>query len=78
MSMTLKRFTAIHVNGDFLIGVDTIQGAFGFLEAKKASKKKIFIWWKQARYEISCDDVHLFIDLVVIEISFDLYLSVSS
>ena len=58
--------------------VDTIQGAFGFLEAKKASKKKMFIWWKRARREISCDEVHFFIALVIIDISFDLYLSVGS
>ena len=58
--------------------VDTIQGAFGFFEAKKTSKKKIFIWWKRARRELSYDVVHLFIDLVFIGIPFDLYLSVGS
>ena len=50
----------------FLTVVDTIQGAFEFLEAQKNSKKKIFIWRKQARHEISYDVVHFFIALVII------------
>ena len=58
--------------------VDTIKGAFGFLEAKKTSKKKICICWKRARRKISCDVVHLFISLVTIEISFYFYLYVGS
>ena len=58
--------------------VDTIQGDIGFLEAKKTSKKKIFIWWKQARLKISCDVFHFFIDIYIIGISFGLYLSVGS
>ena len=58
--------------------VDTIQYAFGFFETNKTSKKKIFIWWKQAHREISCYVVHLFIALVIIDISFDLYLSIGS
>ena len=51
-------------------------GCLWIFEAKKTSKKKIFIWWKLARGELSCDVVYLFIDLVIIEISFDLYLSI--
>ena len=62
----------------WLTVVDTIQGDFGFLEAQKTSKEKIFIWRKQARRKLSCDVVHLFIALVIIEISFDLYLSIGS
>ena len=62
----------------FLTVVDTIQGTFGFLETKKTSKKKICIWWKQARCEFSRDVVHLFIALVIIEMFFDFYLSVGS
>ena len=58
--------------------VDTIQSAFGFLEAKKTSKRKIFIWRKQAFCKISCDVVHSFIALFIIDISFDLSLSVGS
>ena len=60
------------------IVVDTIQGAFGFLEARKNLWEKRFIWRKRDCQEISCDVVHLLIALVIIEISFDLYLSVSS
>ena len=52
--------------------VDTIQGDFGFLEAQKTSKEKIFIWRKQARRKLSCDVVHLFFALVIIGIFFDL------
>ena len=58
--------------------VDTIEGAFGFLEAKITSKKIIFIWKKRVRRYISCDMVYLFIDIVISEISFVLYLSVFS
>ena len=49
-----------------------------FWKPKRTSKKKIFIWRKRARRELSCDMVHFFIDLVIIEISFNLYLSVGS
>ena len=38
----------------------------------------MFIRRKRARRKISCDVVHLFIALVIIEISFELYLSVGS
>ena len=58
--------------------IDTIQGDFGFLEAQNNSKKKIFIVCKRARHELSCDVVHFFISLVIIDIYFDLYLSVGS
>ena len=58
--------------------VDTIQGAFGFLEAKNTSKRKIFLWQKRACRELSCDVFQLFIVRVIIEIYFDLYLSVGS
>ena len=58
--------------------VETIKGAFGFWRPKRTSKKNIFIWLKRARRELSCDVVHLFIALGIIEISFDLYLSVGS
>ena len=43
---------------------------------QKSPKKKIFIWQKRARHELSCDVFHLFIALFVIGIFFDLYLSV--
>ena len=58
--------------------VDTIQSAFVFLDTKKLSNKKICIWRKQVYREIPCDVVHLFIALVIIEISFDLSLSVGN
>ena len=57
--------------------VDTIEGAFGFWRPKRDSKKKIFISWKRARRELSCDVVHLIIALVIIYLSFDLYLYVA-
>ena len=50
----------------------------GFWRPKRTSKKKIVIWQKRARRKISCDVVNLFIVLVIIEISFGLYLSVGS
>ena len=58
--------------------VDTIQGNFVFLEAKKTSKKKIFIWWKRDCSKISYNVVHLFIDVVIIETLFDLSLPIGS
>ena len=57
--------------------VDTIQVPLDFWR-QKTSKKKIFILWKRACRELSCDVVHFFIALVIIETSFDLYLSVGS
>ena len=70
-----SRLISIYTNSG---RVDTIQSALGFLEAKKTSKKMIFLWWKQACRKISCDVVHFSIALVIIEISFDLTLSVVS
>ena len=58
--------------------VDTIQGALGFLQVKKTSKKKIFIWWKRARHELLYDVFHFFMALVIIEISSYVYISVGS
>ena len=49
-----------------------------FWRPKRTSKKKIFIWWKRYCRKLSCGMVHLFIALVIIEISFDLYLSIGS
>ena len=55
--------------------VDTIQGAYGFLEAKTTSKKKYLYGENKlaANFHVMWF-ISLF--LVIIEISFDLYLSV--
>ena len=71
------------INLFFIIGyiicqftvVDMIKGDFGVFGQKKLLRRLIFIWLKRARHKISCDVVHFFIDLVIIEIFFDLYFS---
>ena len=49
-----------------------------FLGAKITFKKKIFIWLKRARRKLLCDVVYFFIALVIINIAFDISLSVGS
>ena len=50
----------------------------GFWWKQRTSKKKLYIRLKRARRKLSCDVVHLFIAIVIIEISFDLHLSIGS
>ena len=56
--------------------VYSIEGAFGFFWGKRSSKKKIFICWKWARHDLSCDRFFFFINVIPIGLSFDIYISV--